>query len=298
MKQSTWNDFLWSLPQPLISFGCAWLTATACVYKWVDPWLLVNVFFWSSFPIFILLEKIYPKRKDWLVNWKDMGVDTFWVVGTMLVWIPLFVKYYDPHISVVFHSLREAVGFTWSFQAETIWGLLFMAFLATLAMEFIGYWSHRLQHRFLFLWRIHATHHHITKMSVARTDRTHPLEFLGLNLGGAIALAFFGASGDVIAVTIGFKVAAVHLNHCNLPFKSGVYGWLFTTAELHQVHHSLNFDDSNKNYGCVMIVWDRIFGTYSAGNAVAAVGSGSGQSLSLWRQICIPFMTNRGLREL
>ncbi|MDO3386759.1 sterol desaturase family protein [Gilvimarinus sp. SDUM040013] len=214
------------------------------------------------------------------------------------MWIPLYLAFYDPHISSVFQALRDSVGFTWSFQANSIGGLLFMAFLATLAMEFIGYWSHRLQHRFIFLWRIHATHHHITKMSVARTDRTHPLEFLGLNLGGAIALAFFGASGDVIAVTIAFKIAIVHLNHCNMPLTSGVFGWVFTTAQLHQVHHSLNYAESNKNFGCVLIIWDRVFGTYCGQADVDNVGNGTGRSLPLWKQLALPFFSNKSLRSL
>jgi len=85
-------------------------------------------------------------------------------------------------------------------------------------------------HRTMFLWRIHATHHHITKVSVARADRTHPLEFLTLNLRPAIAMAALGASDNLIGVVIILGLTNAYTNHSNLPLESGVFGWLFNTA--------------------------------------------------------------------
>ena len=130
--------------------------------------------------------------------------------------------------------LREASGFPFRLEADSVAGLLAAAMVGIVAVEFIGYWAHRIQHRFLFFWRMHATHHHITKMSVARADRTHPLEFPGLNLGSAVALAFLGASADVVAVVLVFRLTTAHVNHCNLPLTSGAFGLVFNTAEWHR----------------------------------------------------------------
>jgi sterol desaturase/sphingolipid hydroxylase (fatty acid hydroxylase superfamily) len=224
--------------------------------------------------------------------------DAFWVLGTYLFWVPLYSHYYDSPISRIFNSIREGTGMTYSLEANTVSGLLGMALVGMLAVEFIGYWAHRVQHRFLFFWRMHATHHHITKMSVARTDRTHPLEFIGLNLGSAVALSYLGASSDVIAVIVVFKIVTVHINHCNLPLTSGAFGWLFNTAQWHQLHHSLNYAESNTNYGCVVIIWDRIFGTFSSKNFIEQVGNGTGKKLSLWTQLMLPLFSNKGLKKL
>jgi sterol desaturase/sphingolipid hydroxylase (fatty acid hydroxylase superfamily) len=176
--------------------------------------------------------------------------------------------------------------------------MLAAAMVGIFAIEFIGYWLHRIQHRFMFFWRIHATHHHITKMSVARADRTHPLEFLGLNLGAAVALAFLGASPEVVGVVLVFRMTTAYTNHCNLPLTSGIFGWLFNTAELHQLHHSCVYAESNTNYGCTVILWDRIFGTYSDKSAIERVGNGTGEQLSLLTQLTIPFRSNKVLRNL
>ena len=135
-------------------------------------------------------------------------------------------------------------------------------------------------------------------MSAARADRTHPLEFLGLNLGSAVALAFFGASADVVGVVLVFRLTTAHVNHCNLPLVSGVFGWLFNTAEWHQLHHSSDHDESNTNYGCTVIFWDRVFGTFSSKNSIERVGNGTGRRLSLLTQLTIPFRSNDVLRNL
>ena len=264
----------------------------------MDPQLLVSIMIWLPIPLLLIVERFAPRRQDWLLNWRDVAEDVFWVFATYLVWVPIYAEYYDTPISNAFASLRDASAFPYRLEADTITGLLVAAMVGIMAIEFIGYWSHRLQHRFMFLWRIHATHHHITKMSAARADRTHPLEFLGLNLGSAVALAYLGASAEVVAVVLVFRLATAHVNHCNLPLTSGVFGWLFNTAEWHQLHHSCDYDESNTNYRCTVILWDRIFGTFSGKRNIERVGNGTGQQLSLLRQLTIPFRSNDVLRNL
>ena len=239
-----------------------------------------------------------PRRKDWLLDFSDFSEDIFWVAAGYLIWVPLYERYYDSALEASFASLRESIAFPLTFAADSVIGMVLVAVVAAIVIEFIGYWAHRLQHRYMFLWRIHATHHHIVKMSIARADRTHPLEFLGLNLGSAVIMAFFGATPEVVAVTLVLRLTNARLNHCNLPFRSGIYGWLFTTAEWHTLHHSGDYDESNTNYGCAIILWDRVFGTFSGKTEVERVGNGTGKKLSLWTQFALPFYSNERIRSL
>lgn len=289
---------LWSLPQPVFVFGCTILTASAFTTGWMDPERLVSFFVLAPIPLLVVFERLIPRSEDWLLNWRDLAEDTFWVLATYFIWVPIYDERYDTPISNVFTSLREVSGFPYRLEGETVIGLLIAAMVGIFVIEFIGYWAHRVQHQFMFLWRIHATHHHITKMSAARADRTHPLEFLGLNLGSAVALAFFGASAEVVGVVLVFRLTTAHVNHCNLPLVSGAFGWLFNTAEWHQLHHSCDYDESNTNYGCTVIFWDRVFGTFSSQNSIEHVGNGTGRRLSLLTQLTIPFRSNDVLRKL
>mgnify|MGYP006108921295 FL=1 len=288
----------WSLPQPIILLGFSLLVANAAITGWIDLSVLVPVLLFVPIPLLLLAERLIPKRKDWLLDWKDLIEDLFWLACSFLIWGPIYDDAYETPISNLFALLRDNSGFPFRLEAETIGGLLVAAFIAIFVAEFIGYWAHRVQHRFMFLWRIHATHHHITKMSVARAERTHPLEFLGLNLGSAVALAFLGASAEVVAVVVVFRLNTAHLCHSNLPLVSGAFGWLFNTPEWHQLHHSCIYKESNTNFGCTVIIWDRIFGTFSGKNHIKQVGNGTGEKLSIVTQLLIPFKSDQALREL
>jgi len=289
---------IWSLPQPVFVFGSAILAASAAANHWMDAGLLVSILMFAPIPLLLIAERLLPKRRDWLLNWRDLLEDSFWVFATYLIWVPIYDEAYDTPISNFFASLRDASGFPFRLEAETTVGLVVAALIGIFAKEFIAYWLHRIQHRFMFFWRIHATHHHITKLSVARAERTHPLEFLRLNLGSAIALAFLGASPDVVGVVVVFGLTSAHFNHSNLPLVSGVFGWLFNTAQWHQLHHSCNYDESNTNYGCVVILWDRVFGTFSGKDNIERVGNGTGEQLSLLSQLTIPFRSDEVPRSL
>lgn len=292
------RSFLWSLPQPVFAFGYVLLVASAATTNWMDADLLTSILLLSPIPLLLLAERLIPKREDWSLNGYDLAEDAFWVLATYLIWLPLYADYYETPISQGFDWLREASAFPFALQAETIPGLLLAAMIGIFASEFIYYWIHRLQHRTMFFWRMHATHHHITKMSVARTDRTHPLEFLGLTFGSAVALAFLGASDDVIALCLVFRTAVAYMNHSNLPMTPGVFGLVFNTPTWHQAHHSLDFKESNSNFGCIVIIWDRIFGTFLDQHHVKELGNGTGEPLSIYMQLTMPFRSDETLKSL
>ena len=109
---------------------------------------------------------------------------------------------------------------------------------------------------------------------------------------------FLGASAEVVAVVVVFRLNTAHLCHSNLPLVSGVFGWLFNTPEWHQLHHSCIYKESNTNFGSTVIIWDRLFGTFSGKNHIERVGNGTGEKLSIVTQLLIPFKSDQALREL
>lgn len=297
-QNGTWRDFLLTLPQPMLVFGAMLLVATAYATGWTDAGQLTSILLFCPIPMLLIVERLAPKRGDWLLTWKEFAEDVFWVGCVYLIWAPLYGDFYDTPISDAFAWLRDASFVPFQLDATTSLGLLGAALIGMFVSEFIYYWLHRLQHRVMFFWRMHATHHHITKMSAARADRTHPLEFLALNLGPAMTLAFLGASEAVVAVALTFRIFSAYTNHANLPLRSGVYGWIFTTPEWHQLHHSKERSESDTNFGCSIILWDRLFGTFSAKTELDAIGNGTGKALSIAMQLTLPFRSNETLRNL
>ncbi|MEE4360471.1 MAG: sterol desaturase family protein [Pseudomonadales bacterium] len=292
------KDFLWTLPQPLLVFGSMFAVATAVTTQWMNADLLTTIMIVLPLPLILVAERIWTKRKDWIPEPVELAEDAAWLAAGAFIWVPLYSDYYQTPISDGFEWVRDSSGLAFSMAPETTLGLVGAALLAITLSEFIYYWLHRVQHESLFWWRIHGTHHHITKMSAARGDRTHPLEWLALMVSRPIILALLGASDDVIAVIVAFGFWQGILNHSNLPLRSGVFGWFLSTAPMHHLHHSNHPVNSNTNYGCSIIIWDRLFGTYSGCTEIESVGAGTGKPLSIRTQLAMAFYPDEKLKSL
>jgi sterol desaturase/sphingolipid hydroxylase (fatty acid hydroxylase superfamily) len=136
---------------------------------------------------------------------------------------------------------------------------------AFLLLDFLNYATHRCQHAVPFLWRFHALHHSDPDVDVTTSVRHHPIEYLmaaGFYWLAVLALDIpvFVVLSHALAV---FAAAAVTHGNTRLP------GWLerllqpmVITLDLHLVHHSVSLDEANANFGAVLSIWDRLFGTY------------------------------------
>ncbi len=147
-------------------------------------------------------------------------------------------------------------------------GLPFAALvlLTFLLLDLWRYWEHRLFHQIPLLWRLHLAHHSDTQIDVTTSERHHPFEFL---LGTATMMALIAALG-LPAPAIGLYLLAATLvtlySHANLslpPYLDRKLSRLIVTPAVHAMHHSALQAQTDSNYGSVLTVWDRLFGTYA-----------------------------------
>ncbi|MFI5445557.1 archaeosortase/exosortase family protein [Polaromonas sp. UC242_47] len=137
--------------------------------------------------------------------------------------------------------------------------------LTFLLIDFWRYWEHRLFHRVPVLWRLHLVHHSDTQIDVTSSERHHPLEFL---LGTAVMLALIGVLGlPAQAVGLYLLTATVIAlySHANLRLPASLecrLNRLIVTPGVHAVHHSDLQAQTDSNYGTVLTLWDRLFGSY------------------------------------
>lgn len=127
--------------------------------------------------------------------------------------------------------------------------------------EFIYYWFHRLSHEIPFLWATHVNHHSSLKMNFAVAARTPFLNAI-YHILFWLPLPFLGFHPlDILAVeTISFFFAFVQ--HTTIIPKLGILEWFLNTPSHHRVHHAMNLQYINKNYGNTLIIFDRLFGTF------------------------------------
>ena len=137
---------------------------------------------------------------------------------------------------------------------------------AFLLLDFLQYATHRCQHAVPFLWRFHALHHSDPDVDVTTSVRHHPIEYL--MAAGFYWLAVLALDIPVVVVTIHalavFAAAAVTHGNIRLPeWLERLLQPVVITLDLHLVHHSISYDEANSNFGAVLSVWDRLFGTYA-----------------------------------
>jgi sterol desaturase/sphingolipid hydroxylase (fatty acid hydroxylase superfamily) len=137
---------------------------------------------------------------------------------------------------------------------------------AFLLLDFFQYAVHRCQHALPFLWRFHALHHSDPDVDVTTSVRHHPIEYL--LAAGFYWLAVLALDIPVTVVTSHalavFAAAAVTHGNISLPeWLERLLRPVVITLDLHLVHHSIEFSRENWNYGAVLSIWDRLFGTYA-----------------------------------
>lgn len=299
----TWSDVFWTWVQPVFALGAPLLVAATLLSDmWGDEdrMLFALVMIFLPIPVFVYAERRWG-RSDWKLKPSELAEDGFWLAMGAFLWGPLVSDLYRTPVSEGFRAIRDRSMLEMSFEPTTVFGLFGAVILIRVLRAFPYYWLHRVQHESLLWWRMHATHHHITKMSFLRGARTHPFEYLALSLGGLMVMAFIGASDEVVAVSAAFGLWTGKFNHSNLPLKSlPVYDWVFATAPQHHVHHSLDRRQSDSNYGCSIILWDRVFGTYCGDESSEVVKTGAGKAvpLSIKEQLMLAFYPNKRLVDL
>jgi sterol desaturase/sphingolipid hydroxylase (fatty acid hydroxylase superfamily) len=165
-----------------------------------------------------------------------------------------------------------AVGMA-AFAAEQGWGLLnhFRVPLwpavvaAVVAMDLVIWLQHVMVHAVPALWRLHRVHHADPDYDVTTGARFHPIEII---LSMLIKFATIAVLGPPVVAVVIFEVllnATAMFNHGNVPLPLSLDRWLrwiVVTPDMHRVHHSVEDDEANSNFGFNLPWWDRLLGTY------------------------------------
>ncbi|NQY12464.1 MAG: sterol desaturase family protein [Henriciella sp.] len=133
--------------------------------------------------------------------------------------------------------------------------------LALLACDFTYYWEHRMAHEIRLLWTQHAVHHSSRKMNILIAIRFGPFESFASALFH-IPLIFLGFPPELVFAGIIIVLGYQTWIHTELIGKLGPLEAVLNTPANHRVHHGCDDKYIDKNYGGILIVWDRLFGTY------------------------------------
>ena len=133
--------------------------------------------------------------------------------------------------------------------------------LAVLGWDFIYYWNHRLMHESRHLWAIHVVHHSSERYNLSTALRQPVADTLGTSVPyGLLCLA--GLSPELVATARGVNLLYQFWIHTETIGRLGPPEVVLNTPSHHRVHHGSNPPYLDRNHGSILIVWDRLFGTF------------------------------------
>ena len=175
----------------------------------------------------------------------------------------------------------ERAWFDTSLRGLSLW------LVALLAWDFCYYWAHRCGHEISLLWASHAVHHQSEDYNLSTALRQTSTSFL-FNWVFYLPLFIIGLPIEVVVTCNAIDLIYqfwVHTQHV------GKLGWLdrvLVTPSNHRVHHAQNARYIDRNYGGILILWDRLFGTFAEERDDDPVVFGVRKPLTSWN----PFWSN------
>jgi len=174
--------------------------------------------------------------------------------------------------SGISNTIRDGIKFTFAiityswlvehitiYKLEPVWLAVVIAFIVE---DFSGYWVHRLNHRVNVLWNRHYIHHSSEDFNLScalRQSISNTLKFAAIFM---VPAGLLGVPAYIFAI-----LGPIHLYmqlwyHTQMINKLGFLEYIIVTPSHHRVHHAINAEYIDKNYSQILIIWDKLFGTF------------------------------------
>jgi len=216
---------------------------------------------WFIFIVFIWGARFYPRNpqptwsKDTLLN---AGVNLWLHAVKLFLILPLIfhldIWYFQHHGNVPRLFKLEGMDPVWQFIA------------IFLVDDLLVYWVHRAEHAFPFMWTFHRVHHSTEKMDASSAERAHPVE----SLYEYLFVHFVYSSGTPLPVLVSYVTVrwiSGAWRHSNFDFPMSsrwarAVNRVVNNPHFHGWHHVNHPSAYGKNYGSMLTIWDRLFGTH------------------------------------
>jgi sterol desaturase/sphingolipid hydroxylase (fatty acid hydroxylase superfamily) len=170
-------------------------------------------------------------------------------------------------------------------------GASWLTFLiAFIALDFSGYWVHRINHEYNIFWNNHIIHHSSEEFNLACALRQSISSFVRIFTVFLLPAALLGVPTEVIAVVGPIHLFAQFWYHTQHIRRMGWLEYIIVTPAHHRVHHAINPIYLDKNYGQIFIFWDKLFGTFQEELADVPAVYGVTRPVRTWNPIKINFM--------
>jgi ornithine lipid hydroxylase len=243
----------------------------------------------ACFAVILVLERLLPYRDDWnapdgqLLH--DLGHT---VVGTALG-ARLGHALNDVAFGALAVLIADRVGSPW----PSSWPFALQLLTVFLVADLGRYVQHRLHHKMPLLWRFHALHHDVDKLSTVKNARSHAVERVLQSIFMFGPLLAIGAPGEVVFWYMASNSFLGQLDHSNVDARIGYFELLINGPASHRIHHGRAVEEGRSNFGSALVLWDMVFGTWRSPLThpeVVATGVDEPEPRGFFDQLVGPFI--------
>lgn len=207
---------------------------------------------------FFLIENALPLFTTPYNKWKHSGINIFFTITTIIVNFSMAFILVKTADWVVSSKIGLFQFFDFNIYIQFFGGLMLM--------DLVGAWfPHWVEHKIKWMWQFHVIHHTDQNVDTTTANRHHPGESVIRFVFTTVAVILLGAPMWLVFLYQSMSLILTQFNHSNIKMPSWLDNSLalvICTPNMHRVHHHFRQPYSDKNYGNIFSLWDRVFGTY------------------------------------
>ena len=236
-----------------------------------------------------IAEFLIPLTRSDYNRFQHLRVNLFFLVTTIIVngLFSLLLVRVLPVLAE--HQIGLSHWISMPLWVEFIVALLLLDLLAQ-------YTIHYLLHNVPALWHFHQVHHSDVHVTATTGTRHHPVDYCARESFSLVVVAFLGAPMGVYIFYRMLTVVCTYFTHSNISLPGTLdrmLSYVIVTPNAHKFHHHYKMPWTNRNYGNIFSVWDRVFGTFVYGST-AEIRYGvdtmdAAKADSVWYQLSEPF---------
>lgn len=209
-----------------------------------------TVYFIPGFALLMLIELIVGIRENMKLHVpKDSFASIGMGIGSLVIGVGVKTVAFGLMIFIHQFAFFE-IGWQW-------WAWVLIFFLD----DFTFYWHHRLSHQIRLLWAAHVNHHSSTSYNLATALRQSWTEIL-YKYFWWMYLPLIGFDPIMVMTMMSFSLIYQFWVHTKTIKRMGFLELFMNTPSHHRVHHASNVQYLDRNHAGILIIWDRMFGTF------------------------------------
>lgn len=212
--------------------------------------------YWVFVLLILLAERKWPAEPRPGSPLSSRAVDLIWLLAAPIFTLTIVAIYLGGLQWVYVHLLHS-----YSFDVEKYVGPV-IAFILAFLLADLGMWfTHFVRHKVPLFWQFHLVHHSQERMGVLTDNRVHFIEAMVSATIVYLPLRLVGLDAQASVLIAYLTVFFTGFTHANLRTNLGPLRWILVTPQSHRVHHSDRPEHWDHNFGAILSIWDRMFGT-------------------------------------